>query len=164
MAEILTKRITWQLIQAVGYCHTHNCIHRDVKPENILLTKDGVVKLCDFGFARLLSTSVLPSSPPLLRLSEFFDISTGLFNVSSGLLPQFVNALKGFCVIISYFQKVHLGFFDTGRDSHALFNIFQGFFQTYLSVFGCFFYKKRFICIETIISYQIPKPMIETRA
>jgi serine/threonine protein kinase len=42
-------------LQAVNYCHAHNCIHRDVKPENILITKDGVVKLCDFGFARVFS-------------------------------------------------------------------------------------------------------------
>ncbi|GIX89636.1 hypothetical protein CEXT_420801 [Caerostris extrusa] len=53
--EQLTKRILWQTIQAINFCHQHNCIHRDVKPENILLTKEGIVKLCDFGFARNLN-------------------------------------------------------------------------------------------------------------
>jgi cyclin-dependent kinase-like len=53
--ESLTKKIIFQTIQAVSFCHQHNCIHRDVKPENILITKSGVVKLCDFGFARLFS-------------------------------------------------------------------------------------------------------------
>jgi cyclin-dependent kinase-like len=53
--ELLTRQITWQTLQGIAYCHQHNCIHRDVKPENILLTAQGVVKLCDFGFARMLS-------------------------------------------------------------------------------------------------------------
>ncbi|XP_045502837.1 cyclin-dependent kinase-like 1 isoform X2 [Colias croceus] len=53
--ELLSKQIIWQTLQGVAYCHRHNCIHRDVKPENILLTSDGVVKLCDFGFARMIS-------------------------------------------------------------------------------------------------------------
>uniref|UniRef100_A0A8C5IXR4 cyclin-dependent kinase n=1 Tax=Junco hyemalis TaxID=40217 RepID=A0A8C5IXR4_JUNHY len=53
--EYLVKSITWQTLQAVNFCHKHNCIHRDVKPENILITKHSVIKLCDFGFARILS-------------------------------------------------------------------------------------------------------------
>lgn len=53
--EITTKQLTWQILQGIAYCHRLGCVHRDVKPENILITGDGVVKLCDFGFARMLS-------------------------------------------------------------------------------------------------------------
>ncbi|KAK6107469.1 serine/threonine-protein kinase, putative [Brugia malayi] len=51
------KKTIYQLLQAVEYCHTFNCIHRDIKPENILLTRNDVVKLADFGFARMINTS-----------------------------------------------------------------------------------------------------------
>lgn len=49
------RQILWQTLKAVEFCHANNIIHRDVKPENILVSKQGVVKLCDFGFARSLS-------------------------------------------------------------------------------------------------------------
>ncbi|XP_055379207.1 cyclin-dependent kinase-like 4 isoform X1 [Condylostylus longicornis] len=51
----LTKQIVYQTMQGVAYCHKQGCLHRDIKPENILLTAQGQVKLCDFGFARMLS-------------------------------------------------------------------------------------------------------------
>ena len=54
MSDKLTKKITYQLCSAIDFCHANNCIHRDVKPENILLTRQDVVKLCDFGFARII--------------------------------------------------------------------------------------------------------------
>ncbi|RXN10526.1 mitogen-activated kinase kinase kinase kinase 5 [Labeo rohita] len=53
--EHMVKSIIWQTLQAVNFCHKQNCIHRDVKPENILITKHQVIKLCDFGFARILT-------------------------------------------------------------------------------------------------------------
>lgn len=41
------------------------CIHRDIKPENILINQSGVVKLCDFGFARTVAGKQLIVSQPI---------------------------------------------------------------------------------------------------
>ncbi|XP_075400310.1 cyclin-dependent kinase-like 2 isoform X2 [Tenrec ecaudatus] len=49
------KKYLFQIINGIGFCHSHNIIHRDIKPENILVSQSGVVKLCDFGFARTLA-------------------------------------------------------------------------------------------------------------
>ncbi|CUG91203.1 mitogen-activated protein kinase, putative [Bodo saltans] len=49
------RKYMYQLLRGVEYCHSHNIIHRDIKPENILISKNGALKLCDFGFARTMS-------------------------------------------------------------------------------------------------------------
>jgi eukaryotic-like serine/threonine-protein kinase len=43
-----------QVCAAVHYAHQHLVIHRDIKPQNILVTTDGIPKLLDFGIARIL--------------------------------------------------------------------------------------------------------------
>ena len=45
-----------QILSAVGYCHSFKICHRDLKPENILMTRDGNVKIADFGMAALHQT------------------------------------------------------------------------------------------------------------
>lgn len=49
-------RLFLQVLDAVGSAHANLIVHRDLKPSNILVTKDGTVKLLDFGIAKLLDT------------------------------------------------------------------------------------------------------------
>src|SRR5256886_2647144 len=44
--------VTTQVLAALEHAHGHGIVHRDVKPENILVTRDGMVKVADFGLAR----------------------------------------------------------------------------------------------------------------
>ena len=77
LPEAAVLPIAAQLVDALHYLHSHRVIHRDMKPQNILLGANSRVMLCDFGFARAMSqqTTVLASikGTPLYMAPELLQ-------------------------------------------------------------------------------------------
>ncbi|XP_071789843.1 serine/threonine-protein kinase 36-like [Asterias amurensis] len=100
LPECQVQVIVAQLVSALHYLHSHRILHRDMKPQNILLGKGGIVKLCDFGFARAISlnTLVLTSikGTPLYMAPELveekpYDHTADLWSLGCILYELFVG-------------------------------------------------------------------------
>ena len=53
LAEATAKKHLYHLVQGLNACHLAGVAHRDIKPENCLISKEGILKVADFGLSRL---------------------------------------------------------------------------------------------------------------
>ncbi|NXR25557.1 STK36 kinase, partial [Cinclus mexicanus] len=136
LPEDQVQTIAAQLISALYYLHSHRILHRDMKPQNILLGKDGVVKLCDFGFARAMSihTMVLTSikGTPLYMSPELveerpYDHTADLWSVGCILYELFVGTPPFYTN--SIFQLVSLIIKDPVKWPVNMSPVFKSFLQ-----------------------------------
>ncbi|MCI8268405.1 MAG: Stk1 family PASTA domain-containing Ser/Thr kinase [Lachnospiraceae bacterium] len=94
--------IAIQVAQGIGAAHEQHIIHRDIKPQNMIISRDGKVKVADFGIARGVSTQTMTSaamgsvhyiSPEQARgsysdaRSDIYSLGITMYEMVTGRLP-----------------------------------------------------------------------------
>ncbi|MEJ1279584.1 cyclin-dependent kinase 5 [Cricetulus griseus] len=64
----IVKSFLFQLLKGLGFCHSRNVLHRDLKPQNLLINRNGELKLADFGLARAFGIPVRCYSAEVVTL------------------------------------------------------------------------------------------------
>ena len=68
LPQALVKSYLFQICRGLAFCHAKGVMHRDLKPQNLLVTRDGILKIADFGLARAFCPPIRPLTHEVVTL------------------------------------------------------------------------------------------------